>query len=114
MAFDWAIPVADTLELTLGGNAAYNDGYITDESTLDDFRQPSFVTLDGNISIGDPDGKWRLSLVGVNLTDKIYTITTGGRPFLAGANSFGVPVGDDIVMTQNRGRQVFIEGRIRF
>lgn len=114
LAFDWAIPVADTLELTLGGNAAYNDGYITDESTLNDFVQPSFVTLDGNISIGDPDGKWRLSLVGVNLTDKIYTITTGGRPFLAGANSFGVPVGDDIVMTQNRGRQVFIEGRIRF
>ena len=113
LAFDWTIPMGDSLEIGLGGNAAYNDGYITDEATFNDFVQDSFVTLDANISVGDPDGKWRLSLVGVNLTDEIYTITSGGRPFLAGPGQ-GLPVGDDIVQTQNRGRQVFIEGRVRF
>lgn len=113
LAFDWTIPMGESLELGLGGNAAYNDGYITDEATFNDFVQDSFVTLDANISVGDPDGKWRLSLVGVNLTDEIYVITSGGRPFLAGPG-LGLPVGDDLVLTQNRGRQVFIEGRVRF
>ena len=91
----------------LSGNAAYNDGYITDEATLNDYVQPSFWTLDTNVSIGHPDGNWKLSLVAQNLTDEIFTITTGGRPFLSAT-------GDDFVMTQNRGRQVFAEVSFKF
>ena len=107
-AADWAIPLSDSLELFLSGNAAYNDGYITDEATLNDYVQPSFWLLDANVSIGHPDGKWKLSFVGQNLTDEIFTITTGGRPFLQPG------VGDDFVMTQNRGRQLFAEVSFRF
>jgi len=107
-AADWSIPLGDSLELFLAGNAAYNDGYITDESTLNDYVQPSFWLFDANISIGHPDGKWKLSLVGQNLSDEIFTITTGGRPFLQPG------VGDDFVMTQNRGRQIFGEVSFRF
>lgn len=104
---DWEVPLSDTLELFLSGNANYNDGYITDETSLNDYEQPSFWTLDANISIGHPDGKWKLSLVGANLTDKIYVITSGGRPFLSAT-------GDDLILTQNRGRQVFGEVSFRF
>lgn len=107
MAADWSIPLNDSLELFLSGNAAYNDGYITDEATLNDYVQPSFWLLDANVAIGHPDGNWKLSLVAQNLTDEIFTITTGGRPFLP-------PGGDDFVMTQNRGRQVFAEISFRF
>ncbi|MFN3863177.1 MAG: TonB-dependent receptor [Erythrobacter sp.] len=107
-AVDWAIPLSDSLELFLSGNAAYNDGYITDESTLNDYVQPSFWLLDANVAIGHPDGKWKLSLIAQNLTDEIFTITTGGRPFLQPG------VGDDFVMTQNRGRQVFAEISFKF
>lgn len=106
-AADWAIPLNDNLELFLAGNATYNDGYITDETSLNDYVQPSFWTLDGNISIGHPDGNWKLSLIGTNLTDKIFVITSGGRPFLS-------PTGDDLILTQNRGRQVFAEISFRF
>ena len=106
-AVDWAIPLSDSLELFLSGNAAYNDGYITDEATLNDYVQPSFWTLDANVSIGHPDGNWKLALVGTNITDEIFVITSGGRPFLP-------PGGDDFVMTQNRGRQVFAEMSFRF
>lgn len=107
IAADWTIPLSDNLELFLSGNAAYNDGYITDETTLNDYTQPSFWLLDANVSIGHPDGKWKLSLVAQNLTDEIFVITSGGRPFLP-AN------GDDLVLTQNRGRQVFAEVSFRF
>lgn len=107
IAADWTVPLSDSLELFLSGNAAYNDGYITDEATLNDYVQPSFWLLDANVSIGHPDGKWRLSLVAQNLTDEIFAITSGGRPFL--------PVGgDDVILTQNRGRQVFAEVSFKF
>jgi len=106
-AADWTVPLSDSLELFLSGNAAYNDGYITDESTLNDFVQPSFWTLDTNVSIGHPDGNWKLALVATNLTDEIYVITSGGRPFLPAT-------GDDVVLTQNRGRQVLAEVSIKF
>lgn len=107
IAVDWTVPLSDSLELFLSGNAAYNDGYITDEATLDDFVQPSFWTLDANIAIGHPEGNWKLSLIANNLTDEIFVITSGGRPFLP-------PGGDDVVLTQNRGRQIFAEVSFKF
>ena len=66
------------------------------------------MSIDGSISVGDPDGKWKLSLVGVNLTDEIWINTSAGRPFLEPG------VGDDEVWTQNRGRQVFVEAAFKF
>lgn len=106
-AVDWFIPLGDSLEFGMSGNAIYSDGYFTDESTPTDFMQDSYVTFDANISIGDPDGKWKLSLVGTNLADEIWVNTSGGRPFQPAG-------GDDLVLTQNRGRQVFVETSFRF
>jgi len=107
VAFDWFVPLGDSLEMGLNGNAIYSGSYFTDESTLTDFRQDSYVTFDASVSVGDPDGKWKLSLIGTNLADEIWVNTSGGRPFL--------PVGgDDLVLTQNRGRQVYAEVRFKF
>lgn len=114
IAFDWAIPMGDSFQVGLNGNLQYSGSYFTAQTGLNDYRQPSFVTVDGAISVGDPDGKWKLSLIGVNLTDKIITNTSGGRPFLAPPNPFGIPTGDDLVVTQNRGRQVFVEASFKF
>ncbi|OAO05061.1 hypothetical protein A8B75_04430 [Sphingomonadales bacterium EhC05] len=107
-AFDWTIPMGDTLEVGLNGNVQYSGSYFTNEDSLTDPRQDSYVSLDGAISVGDSDGAWKLSLVGVNLTDKLWVNTSGGRPFLQPG------VGDDLVVTQNRGRQVFVEAKFKF
>lgn len=106
IAVDWFIPLGESLELGLNGNLAYSDSYITNEDTLnDDLVQDSYVTLDGSVSVGDPEGKWKLSLVGVNLTDEIFTTSSGGRPFATV---------DDQVVVQNRGRQVYVEANFKF
>ena len=107
IAMDWFVPVGDSLELGLSGNAVYSGSYFTDESTPTDFRQDSYVTFDASVSIGDADGKWKLSLIGNNLADEIWVNTSGGRPFLPAG-------GDDLVLTQNRGRQVYVEASVRF
>ncbi len=107
-AFDWTVPMGDAIELGLNGNLQYSGSYFTNEDSLTDLKQDSYVSIDGAISVGDPDGKWKLSLVGVNLTDEIWVNTSGGRPFLQPG------VGDDLVVTQNRGRQVFVEVAFKF
>ena len=116
IAFDWFVPLGDSIEFGLSGNASYSDSYLTDEEDLGVFNQDDYVTFDATVSIGHPDGNWKVSLIGVNLTDEIWVNTSGGRPFLSpgGAAGFGLPAGDDLVVTQNRGRQVFVETSFRF
>jgi len=108
IAVDWFIPLSDSLELGLSGNAAYSDSYLSGQSfAVGDLTQDSFVTLDGRISIGDADGKWQLAVVGTNLTDEQIVVSSGPRPFLP-------PGGDDQTVTLNRGRQVSAEVSFRF
>lgn len=107
-AADWFIPLGESFELGLSGNLAYSDSYITGQNTVTtDIVQDSFVTIDAGISVGDPDGKWRLSLVGTNLTDEQIITSAGPRPFLPAG-------GDDQTVTLNRGRQVSVEVAFKF
>ncbi len=108
LAVDWGVPLSNSLELNLAGNAIYSGSYFTNEDTLNDLKQDSYVTFDAQVSIGDPDGKWKLALIGTNLADEIWVNTSGGRPFLEPG------VGDDLVVTQNRGRQVYVEASFKF
>ncbi|MCH2457485.1 MAG: TonB-dependent receptor [Henriciella sp.] len=108
ISFDWSIPVSNSLDLSLFGLANYSGSYFADATTLDDYVQDEYVTLDANITIGAVDEKWRLSLIGNNLTDKIYVNQASGRPFRQAG------VGDDLALTQNRGRQVFLELAVKY
>lgn len=103
ISFDWNIPMSNNLDLSLFGLANYSGSYFADATTFDDYVQNEYVTLDANISIGAPNERWRVSLIGNNLTDKIYVNQASGRPFRQAG------VGDDLALTQNRGRQVFLE-----
>jgi iron complex outermembrane receptor protein len=114
LGFDWKIPVGSELSIGAGGNMKFSGKYFTTNAALDDYVQKGWATFDGRISFGHADDRWRLALVGLNLTNKIYANTSGGRPFLAPANPYGVPVGDDVILTQNRGRQLFLEASVRF
>ncbi|WP_108809993.1 TonB-dependent receptor domain-containing protein [Sphingorhabdus sp. Alg231-15] len=107
VAVDLVVPMGDTLEFGLNGNAAYSGSYFAGNNDFDDFVQDSYVSLDAAVSVGDSDGKWKLSLIGVNLTDELWANTVGDRPFLPAG-------GDDRVVTQNRGRQIFVEAAFRF
>lgn len=107
LAFDWEIPLGNALQLGLSGNAIYSDSYQT-ENSIYEFIQDSYVAFDAAASIGHPDGLWKLSVIGVNVTDKIWTSTVGGRPFLQPG------VGDDLILSQNRGRQLFVEASFKF
>ena len=116
LALDYRTPISKDVDFFLSGNMLYSGSYFTNQEAFDDFIQPSYVTLDANISVGHPDGKWRVSLIGVNLTNELFAITSQGRPFLSpgGPAGLGIPRGDDLAVTMNRGRQVFLQTSFRF
>ena len=116
LAVDYFTPLGDDLEFGLSGNMVFTDDYFTNEDTLNDLVQDGYVTFDLTASVGDQDGRWKFSIIGVNLTDEIWINTSGPRPFLSpgGAAGFGLPLGDDLVVTQNRGRQVYAEVSFNF
>jgi iron complex outermembrane receptor protein len=94
-----SLPVG-ALQFGLNANARFSGSYITDNLSLDDPVQQSFWTFDTNVSIGPPDQRWKVALIGLNVGDKIYiTRSQGVRPF--GTN--------DQVLWINQGRQVFLE-----
>ncbi|MEN3974924.1 TonB-dependent receptor [Emcibacter sp. SYSU 3D8] len=104
-AFDWRVPLGNSLELGLTGNARYSGSFFTNFSN---YRQRAYWTFDLAASIGDPEGRWRLSMIGTNLTDKHYLQSSGPRPFLQPG------VGDDEIFTFARGRQLTVEASFRF
>lgn len=127
VAFDWTIPVGDSLAFGLNGNMAFTSSYWTannsnftiEQRPFGDYKQSGYVSFDGSISIGHPDKLWKLSLVGVNLTNKAWVLTSGTRPFAAPGptgipRASIIPRGDDIGVNMNRGRQVFVEASFKF
>jgi iron complex outermembrane receptor protein len=65
------------LPFDLGFNAGYTwqDEYFNDFANNPVIRQEAVGLLDATISLIDRDDRYRLSLVGKNLTDEFYTVT---------------------------------------
>ena len=116
LALDYTAPLSNDIDLFIGGNMAYSGDYFTNQEAFNDLIQEEYVTFDANLSIGRADGRWKVSLIGVNLTNEAFVLTSQGRPFLSpgGPAGLGLPRGDDLALTMNRGRQLFIQTSFKF
>lgn len=118
VGFDYSAVLGDSIKFGLGGNMFFSSQYYAGNGATafsgpganPAYIQKGYQTFDGRVSIGHPDDKWKLSLVGVNLGDVLWKNTAGGRPFL----STVAPIGDDVINSQNRGRQLFVEASFKF
>ncbi|MGE0664988.1 MAG: TonB-dependent receptor [Sphingomonadales bacterium] len=107
LATDLRIPLGNALELGLTGNLVFTSAYFTNDLSRDDYVQPGYVSVDVNVSVGDPEGGWQLALIGRNLTDRRAVATSGPRTYLP-------PAGDDRVLDLTRGRQLSLEASVHF
>ncbi len=105
-------PIPNTeFVFSASGFAHYSSSYNTGDA-LDALVQDSFWRGDASVAVSDTDGLWQVALIGSNVTDKIYTITSGGRPFTnSSANANGL---EDQILQINRGRQVSLEVSLRY
>src|SRR3546814_19967824 len=87
LSFDWEIPISDSLDFSVFGLANYSGSYFADATTLNDYVQKDYVTLDANVTISSSNDRWRLSLVGNNLTDKRSEERRVGKEFVSKCRS---------------------------
>jgi iron complex outermembrane receptor protein len=64
------------------------------------FPSDSLTTVDLSIGLADIDGKWKLNLIGQNITDEIATDFSGPPAAPIGA-IFGAPPGDQGITSES-------------
>ena len=116
VGFDYTAMVRDNMEWGFGVNTSFTDEYQTQNEDPVGFIQESFWLLNAMAYVGSSDGKWKVSVIGRNLNDELYVVTSGGRPFADVSNNALLPGGvglSDTILNYARGRQVFLELEIR-
>jgi iron complex outermembrane receptor protein len=102
--FDVNVPVSDYI-VGLSTDAKYSSSYRTQDDGAPYARQAGFVLLDAALRLRTKDDHWELGLIGKNLTNKFYLMTTSPRPGGLPGDLYG-PIG--------RPRTVAIQGTARF
>ncbi|MEM1435598.1 MAG: TonB-dependent receptor [Pseudomonadota bacterium] len=117
VGFDYARPIGSTnMEWGFGFNTSFSDEYETQNEDPVGFVQDSFWLLNARAYLGSADGRWNVSVMGRNLTDELYVVTSGGRPFSDTSNNSLLPGGvglSDTVLNYARGRQLFLQFEVR-
>jgi iron complex outermembrane receptor protein len=68
-----------TMQLELGADWTYQDDTQMQLAVAADTIQPAYDIINASVALSDPDGKWRVALLGKNLADESYAtnILTG-------------------------------------
>lgn len=107
--FDLSVPTGN-LEFRASGDAFYTGMYYAADTLAPPTRQPAFWTFNGSLGVGADDDRWRLSLIGRNLTNKYYLIYAVDR-----THGTGVPgaIGEQRGVV-SRGREVTLQAQFSF
>ncbi|MFC4294322.1 TonB-dependent receptor [Novosphingobium tardum] len=103
--FSYDRPVSDGIAIGLSGDANYTDDYFTQENQNPVALQQGFWRLNASVRLHEIDDKWELALIGRNLTDKIYGLSSADKPL-------GGP--GQISQQPSRPREIMLQGTIRF
>ncbi|CAN5301220.1 TonB-dependent receptor [soil metagenome] len=107
--FQYDLPIGDG-GITLNGDAVYSSGYYAAETMSPYSYQNSYWKLNSSIRYTAPSGKWDISLIGRNLTNKYILLFAGDRT--GGASVPGL-IGEQRGVV-DRGREVTLQASVRF
>ena len=115
LSVDGAYPVGDSLEW--GWRAAYHwmdDQFIGTQNHPTADVQDSYSKVNANLFVASQDGKWRVSLIGLNLTDEnVGTGSNHGRMMNLLPDPTATPNIPTMVFMAP-GRQIAVQGRYNF
>lgn len=115
--FDYSRPIGNgNLEWGVGFNTSFTDDYNTQNEDPLGFVQEAFWLFNGRAFVGSADGRWNVAVMGRNLADELYVVTSGGRPFSDVSNNTLLPGGiglSDTILNYARGRQIFLQFEAR-
>ncbi|MGE4322460.1 MAG: TonB-dependent receptor [Sphingobium sp.] len=102
---DLAFPLGGNLGLGFTTNVKYTSSYRTQDDGAPYAAQRDFVLVDASLRLHDIDDKWELALIGRNLGNEYYIVTSSPRPGGLAGELYG-PIG--------RPREIALQGTIRF
>lgn len=97
--------VTNSLALGASLSSRYMSSFLTQDDGLPQGRQKGFATVDATLRIHDRDDRWEVAMIGRNLTDRYYVLTTNAR-------SGGLP--GEIHGTVSRPREIAIQLSYKF
>ncbi len=108
VGFDWLFPIVEgRLHSNLSAELIYSDSYEAMSTNNPLARQSSFWRTNLRAGIFDPNDRWELAFISRNLFDRRHHGGCADKPG-------GFPAGQDIQCTTLRGRQLLLQGIVRF
>jgi len=83
------MPLMQGWRLSMSADANYSDDHYVSDVISPAAFQKSWVRVDGAITLYSDDDKWDISLIGRNLTDKIYLVDSNDKPGGVGMQQYG-------------------------
>lgn len=108
--FDFTAPIGSDLELGVTGDAFYSSSYYASENYSPASIQKAFWRFNASLRIGEPSGRWQISLIGRNLTNKFYKLYAADR---TGGASLPLIPGEQRAVSA-RPREIAIQTSVRF
>ncbi len=110
-SYDWAL--GDLLRMTLTSDLRFTSAYETEGLHRPDGRQKGFVTLDASLTFYR-EGRWDISVIAQNLTNKYYSVGGGDRPLTGSGTGTVAGIPADLQGTLGRPRQVGVQVTVHF
>lgn len=107
--FVFDIPVS-SYRLGLSGDAYYSASYFAADPLTPPTLQPSFWRFNASVSVAPEDDRWRLSLMGRNLSNEYYVLYAVDR---TGGASFPGAIGEQRGVV-SRGREIMLQAEMKF
>ncbi|MET0660540.1 MAG: TonB-dependent receptor, partial [Steroidobacteraceae bacterium] len=109
-------PLTATLKLGFSADATYSDDYLTDASSKEAGRSPSYTLYDASVRLADANDRWDVAFIGRNLADEYYWTRNSDVPFTGTApgNEVGPAVLGDSVASISRGREYMLKLTARY
>ena len=122
LGFTYERPVGSTMMFGITSDALYSGSFFGQLEDAPQVKQRQYVNLDASVYVGAEDGRWKLALIGRNLTE-VYrarfvsqTPLTGVAPSINLAFPGGVNPGmlPDFSGNLNRGREIRMQFSFRY
>lgn len=108
--FEVTLTTGRDLEIGVTGDTFYNSNYFASDAFAPASRQGDFWRFNASARVGAADGRWQLSMIGRNLTNKYYLLFAGDR---TGGTSIPLSQGEQRGVVA-RGREVLLQASFRY
>lgn len=103
--FVYDAPISQDVGVQFTGDVRYLGSYFNVETLNPVGKQNAFAAVNASMRVHSPDDRWEIALLGQNLTNRRYIVNAFDKPLAPGAQ---------VVANVARGRQIAIQGTVKF